>query len=295
MNTSKPSSTKIMPYQVVYNKLPNLGNKKNFVEIDQDGKEVAVEEEEVRVDVAPSTSSQVPTSTENVVEEEMEEDEEDEEEDERILEEREIDILRRQLNENMDKNASMMIKKHDCKRNKETREFKLNDNVTVLIPRIDRAGTDMRRLPGKIVKISSGVNKFHTILTVWGVLNAKYRATSLEPFSGLVEVVIENEEGESVWEKNFKTISLSEAAKLQNASTGSVETVNVICNCGTVCYDDGRCKCSKLKLLCTSHCHGKMKGKPLCCKNHDKKGGVGKDAYTTGILKAKKLAEKAKK
>ena len=108
-------------------------------------------------------------------------------------------------------------------------------------------------------------------------------------------MVIENEEGESVWEKNFKTISLSEAAKLQNASTGSVETVNVICNCGTVCYDDGRCKCSKLKLLCTSHCHGKMKGKPLCCKNHDKKGGVGKDAYTTGILKAKKLAEKAKK
>ncbi len=58
MNTSKPSSTKIMPYQVVYNKLPNLGNKKHFVEIDQDGKEVAVEEEETRVDVAPSTSSQ---------------------------------------------------------------------------------------------------------------------------------------------------------------------------------------------------------------------------------------------
>ncbi len=42
-----------MPYQVVYNKLPNLCNKKHFVEIDQDGKEVAVEEEETRVDVAP--------------------------------------------------------------------------------------------------------------------------------------------------------------------------------------------------------------------------------------------------
>jgi hypothetical protein len=234
----------------------------------------------------------VPTSTENVIEEEMKEDEEEDEEEDK---ERDIDILRRTLNENMNKNASMMIKKHDCKRNKETREFKLNNNVTVLIPRIDRAGTDMRRLPGKIVKISSSINKYYTILTVWGVLNAKYRATSLEPFSGLVEVVTENEEGESVWEKNYKTISLSEAAKLQNASTGSVETVNVICNCGTVCYDDGRCKCSKLKLLCTSHCHGKMKGKPLCCKNHDKKGGVGKDAYTTGILKAKKLAEKTKK
>jgi hypothetical protein len=88
----------------------------------------------------------VPTSTE--IEEEMEEDEEeDEEEDDEKDNERDIDILRRTLNENMDKNASMMIKKHDCKRNKETREFKLNDNVTILILRIDRAGTDMRRLP----------------------------------------------------------------------------------------------------------------------------------------------------
>jgi hypothetical protein len=37
-----------------------------------------------------------------------------------------------------------------------------------------------------------------------GVLNAKCRATSLEPFSGLVGVVTENEEGESVWEKILK-------------------------------------------------------------------------------------------
>ncbi len=56
----------------------------------------------------------------------------------------------------------------------------------------------MRRLSGKIVKICSSINKFHTILTVWGILNAKYRATSLEPFSVLVEVVTGNEEGESV-------------------------------------------------------------------------------------------------
>ena len=33
-----------MPFQVLYNKLPNTGNKKNFVELDQDGKEVAVQE-----------------------------------------------------------------------------------------------------------------------------------------------------------------------------------------------------------------------------------------------------------
>ena len=36
----------------------------------------------------------------------------------------------------------MMIKKHDHKRNKTTRELSVNDKVTVSIPRIDRGGTN---------------------------------------------------------------------------------------------------------------------------------------------------------
>ena len=104
--------------------------------------------------------------------------------------------------------------------------------------------TDLRRLPGKIVNVTPGVNA---------------------------------------------SISLTEAAKLQNASTGSLEVVNKIFNCGTVCFKDGRCKCFNAKQLCTSHCHVKMKGKPICCKNHDKRGGVGKDAYN------QELASKIKK
>ncbi len=66
--------------------------------------------EKTKSSSSSSSSSFISTSTE--IEEEMED-----------------DILRRTLNENMDKNASMMIKKYDCKRNKETREFKLNDNL----------------------------------------------------------------------------------------------------------------------------------------------------------------------
>jgi hypothetical protein len=255
LNTSKPSSTKIMPYRVVFNKLPNLGNKKNFIEIDKDGKEAPIEEEE------PTTSSAANNEVVEEREEEVEElregeegEEEEEEIDENLLE------LREQLNKNMDKNAAMMIKKHDHKRNKTTREFILNDNVSVSIPRIDRGGTDLRRLPGKVIKISEGLNKFYTVLTVWGILKDIYRSTRLEPFSGIVEVNLEDS----------REISLNEAAKLQNASTGSLETVNVICNCGTKCKDDGRCKCAKANKLCTSHCHTKMKGKPVCCLNHDK-------------------------
>jgi hypothetical protein len=285
LNTSMPYSTKIMPFKVVFNKLPNLGSKKQFVEINKDGNEESVGAEEEApiaeevpavvevptVEQAPTTSSDPPSTSSpssNVDEEEAEEEEDDEE----------INNLRNELNKNMDKNALMMIKKHDHKRNKKTREFNVKDNVSVSIPRIDRGGTDLRRLPGKIVKVSTGVNRFYTVLTVWGILNDKYRGTSLEPFSGIIDVEVEDEQGNSIYENKYKTISLTEAAKLQNAGTGSLEVVNVICNCGTVCYGDGRCKCYKAKQLCTSHCHGKMKGKPMCCKNHDKRGGIGKKA-----------------
>ena len=111
-----------------------------------------------------------------------------------------------------------------------------------------------------------------TVLTVRGVLNDKYRATALEPSSSIVDVSMEDENGVLNWETAYKSISLSEAAKLQNATTGSLELVNVICNCGARCKDDGRCKCWKANKMCTSHCHSKMKGKSLCCVNRDKKG-----------------------
>jgi hypothetical protein len=55
--------------------------------------------------------------------------EEDEEEEEEVDKERDIEILRRKLNENMEKNASMMIKKHDCKRNIETREYSVSSSI----------------------------------------------------------------------------------------------------------------------------------------------------------------------
>ena len=59
------------------------------------------------------------------------------------------------------------------------------------------------------------------------------------------------------YESKYKIISLAEAAKLQSASTGSIEVVNSIC--GTTCKSDNRCKCSKANRSCTFHCHLKMK------------------------------------
>ena len=140
----------------------------------KDGNEEVVGPEEVE---APTVSSDIQHSTSSHnEEEEMEEEIGDEEE---VEEDEDLQELRKTLNKNMDKNAAMMIKKHDHKRNKTTREFNIKDNVSVSIPRIDRGGTDLRRLPGKIVNVTKGVNKFYTVLTVWGILNDKYRVLVL--------------------------------------------------------------------------------------------------------------------
>ena len=65
-----------------------------------------------------------------------------------------------------------MISKHDHKRNKVTREFKVGAMVTVRIPRIDRAGTDFKRMPGIVGAVRThGDNLHHD----W------YRTGDLEP------------------------------------------------------------------------------------------------------------------
>lgn len=143
------------------------------------------------------------------------------------------------LNKNKEKNADKMIIKHDHKRNKKSVEFKVNDLVTVKIPRIDRGGTDFCRLPGKICKVSGDLDKFYRVLTSFGILADCYRASDLETYCGVVGVDIID------YESKYKIISLTEAAKLQSASTGSIEEVNSICNCGTICKGDNRCKCFK--------------------------------------------------
>jgi hypothetical protein len=156
-----------------------------------------------------------------------------------------------------------MIAKHDHKKNKSTIEFNVGDNITVKIPRIDRAGTAFPRLPGKVYKISQYRQKFYHIITQWGILKDKYRACDLEPYSGLINNVnIENIE-------KTNTLSLTEAARLQGVQTGQQESIVKVCNCTGVCKGDGRCSCWSFNGgKCGSHCHLKMpKGKNKKCKN----------------------------
>ncbi|CAF1050241.1 unnamed protein product [Brachionus calyciflorus] len=46
--------------------------------------------------------------------------------------------IRKKVNKNQEKNAELVERKHNKKRNKRTLEFEIDDKVTVLIPRIDR-------------------------------------------------------------------------------------------------------------------------------------------------------------
>jgi len=170
LNTSKSSSTKFMPYEVTFNRKPNRGESKAFKVIDNKDKEVdvevdgiaatvAVEEELIVAEVAACCSHDV-------------EEEDDESEDEipissiitRKASQKAADANRSILNANKVANGEKMVKKHDHKRNKVTREFKVGSMVTVRIPRIDRAGTDFKRMPGIVGAVRIHGDPLHHLI-----------------------------------------------------------------------------------------------------------------------------------
>ena len=176
------------------------------------------------------------------------------------------DTVREKLNQNKVANGEKMVKKHDHKRNKKTTVYSVGDLVTIRIPNIDRAATNFKRLPGKIAKVKVYNGQMHRLMTQYGTLSDWYGADDLEKLlAGNVDVNLDD------YGKHL--ISLTEAAKLQAANTGSLEAVKTLCNCNTGCFQDLRCKCFKLGLKCTSHCHGKLqtsktKSKKPCENRH---------------------------
>ena len=241
LNTSKSSSTKFMPYEVTFNRKPNRGESKKFTMIDNKDKEVDVELDTPvePVNIAPSCSKEIESDEEIPISKLSD----------RIQSQKTADL--EILNENKVSNGDKMIKKHDHKRNKVTREFNVGSMVTVRIPRIDRAGSDFRRMPGIVCQIKTHGDRLHHLITEYGTLNDWYRTGDLEPLVGGVIKA-------SVEDYNSRMVSMTEAAKLQAACTGSLEAVKAMCNCNTGCQQDNRCTCFKLKLKCTSHCHAKL-------------------------------------
>ncbi|KAL5515883.1 hypothetical protein EMCRGX_G001128 [Ephydatia muelleri] len=89
-----------------------------------------------------------------------------------------------------------------------TLSFVIGESVSVRIPRIDRASSDLSRLPCVVVDIVGGDQSLYRLRCQHGVLNVCYTAGELEKFNGSVVCTEEN------WQ-NQRFISLREAARKQ--------------------------------------------------------------------------------
>ncbi len=150
------------------------------------------------------------------------------------------------MNANQDKNAARLENKHNHKRNKKTILYSLGDSVSVLIPNIDRGGSDMPRLPGIVCRLT---HDLYEISTKFGILNNCVRASDLEKYHGNVDFdykLITNK------------ISLRECARKFSNRSEDLGDVEISCNCKTKC-DNRRCSCFAKQIKCNSHCHLKTK------------------------------------
>ena len=155
---------------------------------------------------------------------------------------------------NQDKAVEKMMNKHDHKRNKATRDFKVGDHVSVKKDKIDKGSSELSRVPCVIIREAH--NKFE-LLTEFGILDNMRRADDLEPYNGLIELDVDElkEKGEFV---SLRTVAIN----LGNRNK-AINQIEIECNCTGKCKD-GRCSCAKANVKCNSHCHSKKPDKIKC-------------------------------
>ncbi|XP_065681535.1 uncharacterized protein LOC136095180 isoform X1 [Hydra vulgaris] len=114
---------------------------------------------------------------------------------------------------NLEKNAKFMVKKYNKQKKFKVAGLKEGDHVSVAIPKSLRNSTDMLRLPCVVLHKSFGENPTYKLVTSHGVLEKRFNATNLMPYSSIVKV------------KSDANVSLSEA--VLNEITSKV----VFCRC----------------------------------------------------------------
>ena len=151
---------------------------------------------------------------------------------------------------------------------KNVQSFLIGENVSLRIPRIDRASSDLSRLPCTVVEIvgddqtlyrlrcisdsllHSNINVLHFCRCQHGVLRVCYTANELERFNGHVICSADN------W-KDEPCISLREAARQQAPWNHFVSNA---CKCTTGCINR-KCRCVRQNIKCSTYCH---KSIPCC-------------------------------
>lgn len=178
------------------------------------------------------------------------------------------------------KSAEKMANRYNLKN--KIREFKVGEIVSLRIPRIDRTSSDLPRLPCIVVEVPGESKQLYRLrygycdtcilifchcmhgiiielLAIYrllcttspmhrcehGVLKSCYPSGELEEHNSSLPLTTGG------W-KEVSLLSLREAARL--SSPWNAFTAN-ICKCTTGCTTR-KCRCCKLGVSCSSHCHG---------------------------------------
>ena len=128
---------------------------------------------------------------------------------------------------------------------KKVRTFKVGDAVSVQIPRIDRAATDLHRLPCTVVARHGNKHFQYRLLCKYGLLESSYPESELEAFAGAQQMRYIQD-----WEE-APVVSLHEAAKSANPSNAFY---GAVCHCKKGCSGK-HCSCRKAGKPCSTRCH----------------------------------------
>ena len=160
------------------------------------------------------------------------------------------------------KSIERMGQKYSKHNGHHIKKFAVGDSVSVRVPRIDRANTDLQRLPCIVVEIVGKACSIYRLCCKEGVLNTCYSAGDLELFNASFEFAAEG------W-RTMPVVSLREAAKLH--APWNTFTKNK-CTCKSGGCNTKRCSCVRNNIECSNHCHHGSKCDNKCNDLQTKKG-----------------------
>ena len=148
-------------------------------------------------------------------------------------------------------NAVKMASKFARRKNVCSKPYAVGDLVSVKIPKQERHGTDLPRLPCIVVQVLGKTQVKYRLRCQNGVIDSTFRGGDLEQYNGTFTEDLSVTGWESV-----KRISLRSTSHMIWNETGTTR-----CICKSGCTTE-RCRCRKAQRLCSSRCHA---GKS--CKN----------------------------
>ena len=126
-------------------------------------------------------------------------------------------------------------------------EYEINNKVSVFSMAPDKLIGDVRRVTAIIIGKTGTRDIFYELLTSFGILSIKYRASDLELYYGGIP----------------EEVKISHPTMKANLS-------KIHCECQGKCYKDRGCVCFKNNKDCYSHCENHLSGKKCNCTNMGK-------------------------